>query len=220
MAGERDEGRFGRWFRDPGHTLAVVAVTLIVGVIGGGTVVSVTGSSGGKPPKTVTVTEMSTVTEAAEAEDPTSEPDAESASVGLEALNEEEKVEFDVAAEFGNRNIGGQTYGDAVTGDIYADGSGLPQLTILTGARFSSMHFVVGIDAEAECSRARASVSVENESGRVLWGPAEVSISQPVARTIAIPKPLQVVLVQRSNETESSCDYGEAEVSWGAVSFR
>ena len=218
MAEESNKGSLGRWFRDPGHTVAVVLVTLVVGLVGGGTVVSVTGSS--RETSQETVTKTATVTETVEADPPTLGSETESPAVGLEALNEEEDVQFDVAAEFGNRNIGGQTYGDAVTGDVYADGSGLPRLTILTGARFSSMHFVVGIDAEAECPRALASVSVEDESGQILWGPAQVAITGPITRTVTIPKPIQVVLVQRSDETESSCDYGEAQVSWGAVSFR
>lgn len=218
MSEESGSSRLGRWFRDPGHTLAVVAVTLIVGLIGGGTVVSVTGSSGQgqRTPSTVTVIETTTVEEPS-ATVPT--PEEEGPAVGLEELDEEENVEFDVAAEFGTRNIGGQSYNDAVTGGIYADGSGLAQLTIFTEGRFSSMHFVVGVDADAECPRARASVAVEDQSGNALWGPKEVDITHPIEQTIGIPNPLQVILVQRSKETESSCDYGMAQVSWGAVEF-
>jgi hypothetical protein len=206
----------GRWFRDPGHTVAVVAVTLIVGFAGGGTVVYVAG--GKDRPAAVTQTETVTVTEPPPPEEPA--PEEAETSVGLEQLEEEEDVEFDVAAEFGNRNIGGESYNDAVTGLVYSDGSGLAELTIRSGGRFSSMHFVVGIDADAECSEARANVSVENESGQPLWGPKPVSIGNPIEQTLSIPNPLQVVLVQRSRETESSCNSGEAHVSWGAVTFQ
>lgn len=212
---EKPERRRGRWFRDPGHTISVVLTTLVVGFVGGGTVVYVTGGAGGERDASPGTVKTTTVTE------PSVEPpEAEAASIGLEELEGEEKVEFDVAAEFGTRNIGGQSYNDAVTGEIYADGSGLSRLPIFTDGRFSSMHLVVGIDADSECPRARASVSVEDQSGQVLWGPQEVDITHPAEQSFAIPNPLQVVLVQRSKETEDSCDYGKAQVSWGAVTFR
>jgi hypothetical protein len=195
--------------------VALGVITLIVGLIGGGTIVSVTNNS----PKEVTdtVTDVKTETVTVTGVDETEE--LEPGSVGLEELNEEEDVEFEVAASFGNRTIGRTTYTNAVTGGIYADGSGFSQLPIFTKGRFDSMHFAVGIDAEATCPRARGTVSVEDQVGRVLWGPRDVSINQPVIETVSIPRPLQVVLVQRSNETESSCDYGVAEISWGDVTF-
>jgi hypothetical protein len=215
MNDEPGGNRLARWFRDPGHTAAVVAVTLFVGLVGGGTVVSVTGNSG--KPESVTSTVTTTVTEAADSVQPQPE---EASSIGLEELNEEEDVEFEVSAEFGNRNIGGKSYNNAVTGAVYSDGSGFPQLKILTGGRFSSIHFVVGIDADAECSQASANVSIEDEGGRLLWGPKQVGIREPISRTLSIPAPLQVILVQRSTGTTSSCNAGEAQVSWGGVEFR
>jgi hypothetical protein len=212
-------GRLGRWFQDPGHTAAVVLVTLLVGLIGGGTVVSVTGGSSQerRPAKTVTVMQTTTVTEPSPA---VPAPEEEALSVGLEELNEEEDVEFDVASEFGTRNIGGQTYNDALTSEVYADGAGVSELTIFAQGRFSSMHFVVGVDAETECPKAKASVALEDQSGNVLWEPREVDITHPIEETVQIPNPLQIVLVQRSMETESSCNGGMAQVSWGAVTFQ
>lgn len=199
--------------------VALGIVTLVVGFVGGGTVVSVTNDStnAAKKPRTVTATQ--TVTETVESDGGNGAPQLGAASVGLEELSEEEDVEYDVYATLGNRSIGRTTYTNAVTGEIYSDGSGMAQVIIFTKGRFSSMHFVVGIDAEATCPRARAAVSVEDQVGRVLWGPKEVSISSPITETVSIPRPLQVVLVQRSNETESSCDGGKAEVSWGDLTF-
>lgn len=185
----------------------------VAGLLVGGGVTYITNNFA--PEETKTVTEMETVTVA-----PTTEPEIQPGDIGLEQLYEEEDVEYEEEAEFGNRNIGGQSYTDAVTGGVYAAGSGFSELTVFTKGRFSSVQFVVGIDAEASCQRARAFVSIEDQDGQVLWGPVEVGISDPITKTLSIPESLQVIFVQRSAETESACDYGMAQVSWGDVTFQ
>lgn len=186
-------------------------------VVGGGTGAFVTKNVTSDEVKTdtTTVTEMKTVTVPADGE---TETEDVLASVGLEELGEEEDVGFDVSATFENRTIGRNTYADAVMVEVYPDSS--LALPIQTKGRFSTMHFVVGIDAEAECPRSEATVSVEDQDGRVLWGPRTATISKPITETIPISRPLQVMLVQHTNETESSCDGGWTQVSWGDVNFQ
>jgi len=202
-----------RWLpRDPIHTLVVLLAPLLAGVVLGGVVESVTNNS--KPaPRRKTVIETVTVTAPAEAATEGEAP------IGLEALNEEEAVGFDTFAELGNRNIGGEDYSNAVTMEIYPEGAGTPHLPIFTKGRFSTMTFTVGIDAEAECPKASAAVSVTDQDGRPLWGPRTATISKPISEEIEIPRPIQINLVQRSEQTESACINGLAEVSWGGVTF-
>jgi hypothetical protein len=141
------------------------------------------------------------------------------AAVGLSELRNAEDVEFSVDAEYGTTNINGVDYTDSVTGLVYPDDSGFSKLTIKTKRRFGEMKFAVGIDSGADCPRARARVSVEDEGGRPLWGPRPVSIDSAQRASVALPRPVQVNLVQHSLEGAGACGNGEAQVSWGGVKF-
>ena len=149
-------------------------------------------------------------------------PEPPPGPVGLTELNESEDVEFSVDADFSTRNINGETHNDAVTGLVYSDDSGFTSLAIETKRRFDAVSFTVGIDAEAECPRARARVSLTDQSGRVLWGPEVVTIDNPRSeQDLAIPRPIQVNLEQKSLVTgENACGNTEAQVSWGSVVFK
>lgn len=209
-----------RWFPDPGGAavnFVTPVVTALIGiVVGGAAVVVVSNNDAPQPePSTVTVTETSTTTVAAEQ----ITPNPTAAQIGLAELDRSQEVQFNVDAEFDNRSIGGRVYQDAVTGLVYSDGSGFSELVINTRGRFSSMQFVVGIDDEAECSDAEALASIEDERGRILWGPETIRIGHPLREQIALPGSIQVKLEQSSNQTGSHCDGGEAQVSWGGVEF-
>lgn len=190
-------------------------------LVGGGTGFFTSSSTtGSSKPTTVTESTTVTATETVGGAESAGTPGPGSATVGLEELYEGEDVDAYSYATFGNRNIERKVYGDAVLIEVWPGESEEADLTIYAKGRFSSMHFVVGIDAEASCPGSRAVASIEDERGRVLWGPKEVGITDSVTRSISIPRPLQVVLVQRSNETESACEGGYAEVSWGDVYFQ
>jgi hypothetical protein len=142
------------------------------------------------------------------------------ADVGLSALNNAGDVEFNVDADLNAVNINGTAYNDGVTGSVYPDDSGFSSLTIHAKRRFSKIRFAVGISSDADCPRARARVSLTDESGRTLWGPEVVRIDAPQIDRIPIDHPVQVNLVQRSLEAgENACGNGEATVSWGGVTF-
>lgn len=221
MDSERKRG-WWRLFPDPGNA-AVALVAVVVGLAAGGGSTYVVKSNNAI---TTTQTQTETVTvaeESREAEGGELDSDFGPSSIGLEELNAEEEIqeEDSYEAEFGNRNIAGHEYGNAFTATEYADGTGLSDLTVNTKGRFSSMRFVVGIDAETSCPRSQARVWVADETGHVLWGPTTVGIATPArAESLPIPNPIQVNLVNRSAEGESSCDYGQVDVSWGGVQFR
>jgi hypothetical protein len=219
MQDEQRQGDRRQWFRDPGHTAVVAVVAALSFLVGGGTGFFTSNSTTSAPEPT-TVTQQTTVTATETVSEAEGEDAVEfgSATTGLEELDEGENVDGSTYSTFGNRSIGRKVYGDAVLVEVWPGER--EDLTIFTKGRFSAMHFVVGIDAEAECPSSRAVVSIEDESGRVLWGPKEVGIRNPVTRSIPIPRPLQVILVQRSNETESACEGGIVSVSWGDVYFQ
>lgn len=220
MQGEEGQRDRRRWFRDPGHTAVVALIAVASFAIGGGTGFFTSNSTTGSSTTTVTEPTTVTATETVAESELAGAPEPGSASQGLEELYEGEDVDAHAYATFGNRSIGRKVYGDGVVIEVWPGESEDADLTIYSKGRFSSMHFVVGVDAEAVCPGSRAVVSVEDERGRVLWGPKEVGITDSVSRTISIPRPLQVVLVQRSNETESACESGIVEVSWGDVYFQ
>jgi hypothetical protein len=183
-------------------------------VVGGGTGAYVTKNVTSEP-EPATVTRAKTVT--VPAEEPITEAQAPSpATVGLSELEEEEDVESLGYVE--NRYVGRQSYADAVMVEVFPDQP--EQVAILTKGRFSTMHFVVGIDAEAICPRSKATVSIEDQDGRTMWGPRTATISKPITETISIASPLQVYLVQHTKETDRSCEGGWTQVSWGDVTFQ
>ena len=151
---------------------------------------------------------------------PTPKPEPAPVFVGLETLREEEDVIFDVHASYENRRIGTEAYENSVTGNLYPDGSGMEPLTVITAGRFSSVHFIVGIDAETVCPKAAANVSIEDQNGVALWGPVEVDIDDPVTESVPIEGTVQIDLVHHSRETEGSCNLGETQVTWGDVTFK
>jgi hypothetical protein len=142
------------------------------------------------------------------------------ATVGLAALEDQQDVQFNVDAEFGTRNIAGTDYTDAVNGLVYGDGSAFDKLVIETKGRFNEMSFTVGIDSEAQCPAVPARVWIQDAQGATLWGPRTVGVASPATASIAIPSPVQVVLRQTSLRGVNACNNGEADVSWGGVTFR
>lgn len=214
MNGEEKRG-WHRLFPDPGSAVMVLVAAVIGLAAGGGSTYVVRSNA----TETVTETQTQTVTVAEESGEEVEEflP----SGIGLDELYAEEEVQDEdfYEIEFGIRNIAGHEYENAFIAGIYAE-DGPIALTVNTKGRYSSMSFAVGVDAETTCPEARARVWVEDETGHLLWGPARVSIAQPArAENLAIPNPIQVNLISRSAEGESSCDSGRADVSWGGVRF-
>jgi len=212
-----DKRSWHRLFPDPGSAVMVLVAALIGLAAGGGSTYVV--RSNATDTETVTQTRTETVTVAEE-----SGEEVEGfipSGIGIDELYAEEQVQDEdfYEIEFGIRNIAGHEYENAFVAGIYPE-DGPIGLTVNTKSRYSSMSFAVGIDAETTCPEARARVWVEDETGHVLWGPARVGIATPArAENLAIPDPIQVSLVSRSAESESSCDSGKADVSWGGVRF-
>jgi len=196
----------------------MVVAALIGLAAGGGSTYVVKSNAANTETVTQTETQTETVTVAEEGGEVV---DLGGGAIGIDELNAEEEVQDEdlYEIEFGIRNIAGHEYENAFLTGIYPE-DGPTALTVNTKARYSSTSFVVGIDAETSCPQSRARVWVEDETGHVLWGPARIGITTPArAENLAIPDPIQVNLVARSAEGESSCDSGRVDVSWGGVWF-
>jgi hypothetical protein len=215
---EGQQGKRRRWFNGRLAPTVAVGVSLIVVVVGGAVILS----DNDKDTTQADASDATGVTTAPEPPAGEAPPEVDldlPASVGVQQLYEEGDVKPEPLATFGKRTVGTTAYANTVTGPVYADGSGMRKVTILTKARFLWIHFVAGIDAKTNCPGEIATVHVEDQSGQVLWGPKEVSRGQELEQTISIPSPAQVILMQRSNGLERSCEGGKAVVAWGDLRF-